>query len=56
MRDFVYHRPASLDEARRLAIEKGAMLLAGGQTLLRDMKHGRHSPSSLVDITGLVPK
>src|SRR5262245_10461777 len=55
MRDFVYHRPASLDEARRLALEEGAMLLAGGQTLLRDMKHGRHSPASLIDITGRVP-
>jgi carbon-monoxide dehydrogenase medium subunit len=56
MRDFVYHRPASLDEAGRLAAEEGAMLLAGGQTLLRDLKHGRHSPASLVDLTGLVPK
>jgi aerobic carbon-monoxide dehydrogenase medium subunit len=56
MRDFVYHRPASLDQARRLAAEAGAMLLAGGQTLLRDMKRGRHSPASLVDITGIVPK
>jgi len=56
MHDFVYHRPASLDEAGRLAAEEGAMLLAGGQTLLRDLKHGRHSPASLVDLTGLVPK
>src|SRR5262249_41461787 len=56
MRDFVYHRPASLDEACRLAVEEGAMLLAGGQTLLRDMKHGLHSPASLVDITGVVPR
>jgi aerobic carbon-monoxide dehydrogenase medium subunit len=56
MRDFVYHRPASLDEARRLAVAEGAMLLAGGQTLLRDMKHGWHSPASLVDITGVVPR
>lgn len=56
MRDFVYHRPTSLDEARRLALDEGAMLLAGGQTLLRDMKHGRHSPTSLVDITGVVPR
>ena len=55
MRDFVYHRPASLDEARRLVLEEGAMLLAGGQTLLRDMKQGRHSPASLVDITSVVP-
>jgi aerobic carbon-monoxide dehydrogenase medium subunit len=56
MRDFVYHRATSLDEARRLAVAEGAMLLAGGQTLLRDMKHGRHSPTSLVDITDVVPK
>src|SRR5499426_2732960 len=55
MRDFVYHRPASLDEARRLVLEEGAMLLAGGQTLLRDMKHGRPSPASLIDITSVVP-
>src|SRR5215510_2000429 len=55
MRDFVYYRPASLDEARRLALEGGAMLLAGGQTLLRDMKHSRHSPASLIDITSVVP-
>src|SRR5262249_13091654 len=32
-----------------------AMLLAGGQTLLRDMKHSRHSPASLIDITSVVP-
>jgi CO/xanthine dehydrogenase FAD-binding subunit len=56
MRDFVYRRPASLDEACRLAGEEGAMLLAGGQTLLRDMKHGLHSPASLVDIIGIVPR
>jgi aerobic carbon-monoxide dehydrogenase medium subunit len=56
MRDFAYHRPTSLDEARRLAVEEGAMLLAGGQTLLRDMKHGWHSPASLVDITDVVPR
>src|SRR5499427_6773192 len=55
MRDFVYHHPASLDEARRLALEEGAMLLAGGQTLLRDMKHGRPAPATLVDIIGVVP-
>src|SRR5262249_8618967 len=55
MRAFVYSRPASLDEARRLALEGGAMLLAGGQTLLRDMKHSRHSPASLIDITSVVP-
>ena len=56
MRDFVYHRPSSLDEADRLACEDGAMLLAGGQTLLRDMKLGWHFPSSLVDIGGILPR
>jgi carbon-monoxide dehydrogenase medium subunit len=56
MRDFAYHRAASLDEARRLAAEEGTMLLAGGQTLLRDLKHRRHAPARLVDLTGIVPK
>src|SRR5262245_44483068 len=56
MRDFVYYHPTSLDEARNLAMQQGAMLLAGGQTLLRDMKLGRHSPTSLIDVTGIVPK
>src|SRR5215831_9067420 len=56
MRDFVYYRPSSLDEARQLALEEGAMLLGGGQTLLRDMKRSRHAPASLIDITGIVPK
>jgi carbon-monoxide dehydrogenase medium subunit len=55
MRDFLYHRATSLDDARRLALDEGAMLLAGGQTLLRDMKRGWPSPTSLVDITGIVP-
>jgi len=55
MRDFIYRRPGSLDEARRFASEDGAMLLAGGQTLLRDMKLGLHFPASLVDIKGLLP-
>ena len=56
MRDFSYRRPGSLDEAQRLASEDGAMLLAGGQTLLRDMKLGLHLPASLVDIAGLIPR
>jgi aerobic carbon-monoxide dehydrogenase medium subunit len=56
MRDFVYHRPGSIEEARQLAAADGAMLLAGGQTLLRDMKLGLHAPASLVDITGVVAK
>jgi carbon-monoxide dehydrogenase medium subunit len=54
MRNFTYYHPASLGEAHRLALEDGAMLLAGGQTLLRDMKRGMHSPTSLVDISGIL--
>src|SRR5215510_11666470 len=56
MRDFSYRRPDSLDEAQRLARVDGAMPLAGGQTLLRDMKLGLHFPATLVDITGLIPR
>jgi carbon-monoxide dehydrogenase medium subunit len=56
VRDFLYHRARSIDEASRLAAADGAMLLAGGQTLLRDMKLGLHSPSSLVDITAVLSK
>src|SRR5215470_7771252 len=56
MREFVYHRPGSIDEAHALAAADGAMLLAGGQTLLRDMKLGLHSPSSLIDIVRVVSK
>jgi carbon-monoxide dehydrogenase medium subunit len=55
MRDFFYLCPTSLDEARGFAAAEGAMLLAGGQTLLRDMKNGAHSPASLVDIARVVP-
>src|SRR5262245_35811533 len=56
MRDFIYHRPRSFDEAQRLALEDGAMLLAGGQTLLRDMKLGLHCPTSLVDLADILPR
>jgi aerobic carbon-monoxide dehydrogenase medium subunit len=58
MRDFVYYHPRSLNEARQLALEEDAMLLAGGQTLLRDMKRSGPTPASasLIDITGIVPK
>jgi carbon-monoxide dehydrogenase medium subunit len=54
VRNFTYYHPSSLGEAHRLALEDGAMLLAGGQTLLRDMKRGMHSPASLVDVSGIL--
>jgi carbon-monoxide dehydrogenase medium subunit len=56
MREFTYYRPASLDEAQTLAAADGAMLLAGGQTLLRDMKRGFPRPDSLIDISGLLSR
>ena len=57
MREFVYHRAFSIDEACRLGAEEGAAFLAGGQTLLRDLKRGRRgAPASLVKISGVVPR
>lgn len=53
MRDFDYARAASLDEARRLSAEPGAMLLAGGTTLLDLAKCGVAAPEKVVDITHL---
>lgn len=53
MRDFDYARAASLAEARRLAAEPGAMLLAGGTTLLDLAKCGVATPAKVIDITHL---
>lgn len=47
----VYHRPASLAEAQRLAADNpDAKILAGGQTLIPTMKQRLASPSDLIDI------
>jgi len=53
MRNFDYARAASLDEARHLAGQPGAMLLAGGTTLLDLAKCGVAKPEQLIDITHL---
>lgn len=54
MRDFMYHRPSSLDEALALLSEdEDALLLAGGQTLLPTMKQGLSAPTALVDLHGI---
>lgn len=48
---FNYHRPKSLDEARRLfETTNEARYLAGGQTLLPTMKQRLASPSDLIDL------
>jgi carbon-monoxide dehydrogenase medium subunit len=56
MHDFVYHRATSIEEALRLGAEEGAAYLAGGQTLLRDLKHRRRAPVSLVKISGVLSR
>lgn len=53
MRDFTYARAASLDDARHLSARPGAMLLAGGTTLLDLAKCGVARPDHVVDITHL---
>ena len=50
-----YHRPASLDEAARLATDDGGDVayLAGGHTLIPAMKSRLRAPDSLVDLAGI---
>ncbi|MER8410472.1 MULTISPECIES: xanthine dehydrogenase family protein subunit M [unclassified Mesorhizobium] len=53
MRDFSYLRANSLDAARQAAALPGAMLLAGGTTLIDLAKCGVAEPETLVDIAHL---
>ncbi|RUU69323.1 xanthine dehydrogenase family protein subunit M, partial [Mesorhizobium sp. M7A.T.Ca.TU.009.01.1.2] len=53
MRDFSYFRASSVDAARQAAALPGAMLLAGGTTLIDLAKCGVAEPETLVDITHL---
>ncbi|MDL2398754.1 FAD binding domain-containing protein [Rhizobium mayense] len=53
MKDFSYLRAASADEARSAALQAGAMLLAGGTTLLDLAKCGVVEPETVIDITHL---
>ena len=50
MQPFTYARPASLDEAFHMAQQPGAMLLAGGTTMVDLMRGDLSAPSSIVDI------
>ena len=50
MQPFTYARPASLDEAFHMAQHPGAMLLAGGTTMVDLMRGDLSAPSSIVDI------
>ena len=53
MQAFQYQSPASLAAAAAALKPEGAMLLAGGQSLLPSMKLGLAAPGSLVDLGGL---
>ncbi|MFB9949509.1 FAD binding domain-containing protein [Rhizobium puerariae] len=53
MRDFSYFRASSVDDARNAARQAGAVLLAGGTTLLDLAKCGVADPETVVDITHL---
>ncbi len=50
---FRYARPSTLDEALALMEEPGAMVLAGGQTLIPRLASGLAAPKVLVDLGGL---
>ena len=54
MYEFNYHRPSSIDEAKKILGDNDeAKLLAGGMTLLPTMKMRLASPSDLVDISAI---
>jgi CO/xanthine dehydrogenase FAD-binding subunit len=48
-----YTRPSTLEEALALMGESGAMVLAGGQTLIPRLTAGTAAPKVLVDLGGL---
>lgn len=51
MRTFEYHRPATLDEARKtLGACDGGKPLAGGMSIVPVMRHRLASPSALIDL------
>lgn len=54
MHDFDYRRPSTVDEAQSmLSADPRAKVLAGGQSLIVELKHRRQAPSVLVDLARL---
>lgn len=53
MKNFAYSRPARLGAATEAAAQDGALVIAGGTTMVDLMKIGVLTPDALVDITGL---
>ena len=50
---YTYEAPTTLDEAQELASQDGAVLLAGGQSLITELKRGLRSPRLVVDLRGI---
>ncbi len=51
---FEYHAPQTVEEATELlATEEGARVLAGGQSLVQQMKFRLAKPSALIDVNGV---
>ena len=48
--DYDYEAPSTLDDAHALAAQAGAVLLAGGQSLITELKRAALSPSVVVDL------
>ena len=53
MRNFAYHKPATVAEAAALAAQGDARALAGGMTILPTMKQRLAAPSALVDLSAI---
>ena len=53
MRNFETHRAEGLSDAVETSAAEGAMVLAGGTTMIDLLKIGVMEPDALVDITGL---
>ena len=53
MYEFTYHRPSSLEEARKLISEDDGQPLSGGQTLMPVLRARLAMPTALVDLTRL---
>jgi carbon-monoxide dehydrogenase medium subunit len=50
---YEYEAPSTLADAQKLAARKGAVILAGGQSLLTELKRGTLSPRLVVDLRGI---
>jgi carbon-monoxide dehydrogenase medium subunit len=53
MREFGYHRPATITELKEQLSQPGARLIAGGTDILPQMRQGKFSAPVLVDTSGI---